>query len=158
MKFDLQPTSPISLSASLEVAPPETPVSYFGTASALSAGLRPLETAGDSCASAFALIAAQTIETSLKAFLQQAATVQNWNRDPDRHKIIELWARAHKAGLGITPTPPVSISLLAKLHAWPYPLRYADTKGVFLLVLGARSEVCMEVEQLLQKVGHALSQ
>ena len=67
--FELRPTGPLQLHGKLEVRGASAARAHLDAASQLANGLEPPAKAGASCAPTLNFVAAQVVETALKAYL-----------------------------------------------------------------------------------------
>lgn len=133
------------------VAPVTLPQAFFGAAEALMPGVRLLAAAGPEACVPLTLLAGQTLECLLKAYLSKQGAPESDLRQPDvRHNLKELWQRASQSGLPVALVPPQWVECLSGLHNSPYYLRYP--KGLNGLVLPGTQPMASELETLLEAV------
>ncbi len=75
------------------------------------------------------LIAAHSLECTLKAFLQHKGKKKEIYSSETRHNVIGLWNMAHKEGLNISEKIPDWFMILNEGHNKPYGFRYQKGEG-----------------------------
>ena len=155
-QFNIVQTAPLALTAKIAVGRPEKCHRYLGVAEALAKGLRPLASTREAT-TAMAFLAAQVLETALKAYILKTNPTADVKSPPDNHNIVKLWQRCRSAGLPIEVDAPSVVKLLSSLHSRPYPLRYADEDQVRLIFAPKPDDVCIAVEAVLQLVAKSIN-
>jgi hypothetical protein len=123
---------------------------YLAAATGLMRGATMLAAAPPSeSAWAFAMVAGQILECSLKAFLLKAGVPPKKLRDNFRHSLSKLWAEAADRGLPIGDMPQWA-ETLNSLHDFPYCLRYPE--GLNVLVLADAQQTDSELRNLIDTV------
>jgi hypothetical protein len=126
------------------------PHSYIGVAQQLVEGITVLAAAENPPAQALAMLAAQALECSLKAYLSRNGDDKRLNKKPLRLNINALWALASKDGLALSEVPDPWVSALSGLHDAPFDLRYATRFQ--MLVLPPAAVIAAGVIGLLERV------
>ena len=133
------------------ISPVTPPHAYFGAAEAFMPGVRLLAAAGGGTCVPLTLLAGQTLECLLKAYLSKQGTPENdLKQHTVRHNLKELWVRANQSGLPIASVTPQWVECLSGLHNSPFYLRYP--MGLNGLVLPGAQPMASELETLLEAV------
>jgi hypothetical protein len=129
---------------------PVSPSSLLAVARELSAAVSTLALhAQQGSARARALLAAHSVELSLKSFLLS----RGWSEDQVHrlgHNLLKAWSAARAAGLPLDPEPPYWCQLLQTVHDSPYFGRYPPANSG--LVTPNAAELSLRIEELISLV------
>jgi hypothetical protein len=139
----------------VKIKPAEPPYTYLGVAQNLFTGVKVMASATPIPTHALSLVAAHTLECSLKAFLSKNGTDKELKGSKIRHNLLALWEKAVAEGLPSNMPPPGWVERLSQLHDRPYHLRYSE--GVHGLVLPEPKELADGIEKLLELVQNNLN-
>ena len=135
---------------SLRILPPEPPHTYVGIAHAMLEGVKALAEAENPPALALALLAAHTLECTLKAYLSRSGDDNRLKVRAVRHNLNALWSLAYAEGLSVPSNPPQWADTLSHLHNSPYYLRYSI--GVHGIGSPAVEPMTTELQGILSQV------
>ncbi len=114
-------------------------------------GVQLLAASGPELCVPLTLLAGQTLECLLKAYLSKQGTPESdLKQHAVRHNLVELWQRASQVGLPISAVPPQWVGCLSRLHNSPFYLRYP--MGLNGLVLPGAQPMASELEALVEAV------
>lgn len=133
---------------------PQPPATYLGVARSMYHGVDIMaQHKNADLASALALVAAHTLECTLKAFLSRDGNDLQLTTRNLRHHIEELWNLAKSEGLPIDDIPQWA-SNLSDIHKSPYHLRYSPkNQGI---VLPGPEPMATELKALIELVGQEI--
>ena len=134
---------------SLEIAQPEDGDGYLVVARELLQGVEMLATFTKVSPRACALIAAHSLECTLKAYLWHKEKRSELVSQNVRHNILELWKLAYNENsLGISETPPTWVRILSEGHGPNYYFRYQKGKSKKIVHGGQTSALAPMASQL----------
>ena len=134
---------------------PTEGVGYKIVARDLLQGVEALATLPNISSRSCALVAAQALECTLKAFLWQKNKGQEIRKPGTRHNLNELWKIAFQEGLNIPEKPPDWCDALSSGHGPNYYLRYQKGKGKTVFNGGCTPELipmAVELRKLVEMV------
>lgn len=132
----------------ISIRKPQPPETYLGVANSMYSGVAVMSRHED-VGSALALVAAHTLECTLKAFLSRDGNDSGLRNHNLRHHIEGLWNLAKAEGLPIDDIPRWA-SILSNIHGHPYHLRYSE--GIHGIVTPAPEPMATELKALIEIV------
>lgn len=123
-------------------------------------GVEALATLPNVSARSCALIAAQALECSLKAFLWHKGKENEIQKPNVRHNLVALWNMAYEEkGLSIPEVPPDWVTILSSGHGPNFYFRYQKGEGKTIVHGGqtpALIPMAGELKNLIEMVERAV--
>lgn len=145
---------------SFEMLQPDGGDGYLIVARELLQGVEALSKLADIPPRACALIAAHSLECTLKAYLWHKGKRDELKDWGIRHNILKLWGLAYSARLpGISETPPDWVRILSEGHGPNYYFRYQEGENKTVVHGGqtpALEPMAFELSSLLKQVDLAV--
>ena len=146
---------------SFETRHPDEKDGYIVVARDLSKGALALSTETNIPLRGFAMLAAQTLECTLKAYLWHVGCEKEINNHKIRHDLTALWKLAQEKGLAVSKSPPTWCVILGDGHGLGYYFRYQQGKVQGTVVNGGQMPepglTCKELCEVLKLVENSIS-